>query len=312
MKMLSYPINLLLEKRRCLVVGGGPVAARKVGRLLQSKALVKVVAPTIVTSLETLAAADKIEICRRPFAEGDLEDVFLVFTASDNELLNAQVLALAQSKKIIVCAVDNNWAKADFLTPASCFESNLQLAVSSDGRACGHAKAVKNYLADHLDMLSFELTLIIYTIRTDRCDRKELFEPLSSSLIKQLALVWGLREFVLLVGSGGLELVTLAADNDAIDNVITAILKFSGLAEDAVHICKGQEAFVSLWQGIVREIGSDGKGRQQYLNLVERSGIRSQNVTGLIKLSQLMMQAPETAASCRLAWRNYEYYCRKQ
>jgi siroheme synthase (precorrin-2 oxidase/ferrochelatase) len=52
----SYPIVLThLDQTRCVVVGGGTVAERKVAALLDSAATVTVISPELTTQLRTWA-----------------------------------------------------------------------------------------------------------------------------------------------------------------------------------------------------------------------------------------------------------------
>ncbi|MBW1646321.1 MAG: uroporphyrinogen-III C-methyltransferase, partial [Deltaproteobacteria bacterium] len=66
-----YPVNLLLQDRPCLVVGGGPVAARKVAGLLAAGARVRVVAEKVTADLRQLAAAGRLELVQRSFVAAD-------------------------------------------------------------------------------------------------------------------------------------------------------------------------------------------------------------------------------------------------
>ncbi len=53
-----YPVNLILAGRRCLVVGGGPVALQKITGLLEAEARVHVLDATISKDIREAAAAD--------------------------------------------------------------------------------------------------------------------------------------------------------------------------------------------------------------------------------------------------------------
>ena len=114
--MNSYPVNLLLENRQCLVIGGGPVALRKVTRLLTAGAQVKVVAPEVIAGLKEMAVEERLEIILRKCREDDLADIFLAFFASDDRKFNQQMMLQAQSQRILSCAVDENWITGDFIT----------------------------------------------------------------------------------------------------------------------------------------------------------------------------------------------------
>ena len=109
--MKTYPANLLLENRKCLVVGGGKVAARKLDRLVESGADVKVVAAKASNKIKDLAEFEKLELLERNFEENDLENIFLAFAATDDRELNSKIFALAEKRGILCCVVDRNWKK---------------------------------------------------------------------------------------------------------------------------------------------------------------------------------------------------------
>ena len=68
-----YPVFLNLGGKKCVVVGGGQVALRKVKSLLGAGAEVKVVSPVLCAQLTELAETGEIGIAERPFQPGDLE-----------------------------------------------------------------------------------------------------------------------------------------------------------------------------------------------------------------------------------------------
>jgi uroporphyrin-III C-methyltransferase/precorrin-2 dehydrogenase/sirohydrochlorin ferrochelatase len=99
---LLYPSFLDLAGRRVLVVGGGPVAAGKIPRLLDAGARVVVVAPEVVGEIEQLP----VEIERRPFESADLDGSWYVVSAAPPDV-NAAVLRAATTRSVFVNAVDD-------------------------------------------------------------------------------------------------------------------------------------------------------------------------------------------------------------
>jgi len=145
-----YPVFLNLSGRSCLVVGGGTVAWRKINGLLESGARVLVVAPEPGSEVTEAAAAGRLEIRRRSFRADDLGDVFLVYAATDDTVINARILELARERGILAAAVDGNWRAGDFLTPARFHHAGVTVAVSSHGTSCCRSRDVKNELERYL------------------------------------------------------------------------------------------------------------------------------------------------------------------
>jgi uroporphyrin-III C-methyltransferase / precorrin-2 dehydrogenase / sirohydrochlorin ferrochelatase len=128
-----FPLFLKLEGRQVLVVGGGPVAAAKVGALLESGAAVTVVAPELHPVLIDFAKAGKISTAQRSYLASDLLGVWLVVAAAPPEV-NQSVAAAAGSLRLFVLAVDDTSAASAY--GAGTFRrGEITIAVSTNGRA---------------------------------------------------------------------------------------------------------------------------------------------------------------------------------
>jgi siroheme synthase-like protein len=99
-----YPVNLLLRGRRCLVVGGGRVAAQKVRGLLDAEADVHVIAPDVD---EAIAALPGVTIDRRAYRAGDVAGHRIVVAATNDPDLNHAVAAEAEAADIWVNVADD-------------------------------------------------------------------------------------------------------------------------------------------------------------------------------------------------------------
>ena len=128
---MQYPVNLVLDGRQCLVVGGGNVARRKVEGLMACGARVRVVAPRIDPGLRLLAEVAFDE--RRWLAE-DLDGVWLVIAATDDPAVNAAVYDAGQRAGIWVNGADDP-ANCSFTLPSVVRRGDLQVAVSTGGRS---------------------------------------------------------------------------------------------------------------------------------------------------------------------------------
>jgi len=146
----TYPINLLLTNRPCLVVGGGAVACRKIRGLLDVEALVTVVAIQVDTEILSLAEDHQLVLCRRPYQESDLEAMTLVFAATNKHEVNAAVMADCREKGILCCAVDEQWSAGDFITPASFQSDGVTVSISTGGHACKEAKRIRELVERYL------------------------------------------------------------------------------------------------------------------------------------------------------------------
>jgi siroheme synthase-like protein len=147
------PVDLLLEDRPCLVVGGGAVAARKVGHLLAAGARVTVVSAESCAAIEEWKRAGRLRHHPRNFRPGDLKGAFVVFAATDDNAVNGRVVRLCRQRRILCSAVDASWTKGDFITPALLRRPQFTLAVSTGGQSCRRARLIKDYLARHFDRL---------------------------------------------------------------------------------------------------------------------------------------------------------------
>lgn len=127
-----YPVMLQLEGKRCIVVGGGNVAERKVSGLLAAGACVTVISPELTMVLSNLVMSGDITHCCRPYQTGDLSGSSLVFAATDLGEVNQQILIEAGRLDILCSAADSPDASS-FVTPATVRRGELLLSVSASG-----------------------------------------------------------------------------------------------------------------------------------------------------------------------------------
>lgn len=99
-----YPINLRVDGQPCLVVGGGPVASRKVDGLLAARALVTVVAPHIV---EAIASRPEVRRKRRRYQPGEVAGYRLAIAATGEAAVDAQVYADGEAQGVLVNSADD-------------------------------------------------------------------------------------------------------------------------------------------------------------------------------------------------------------
>ncbi len=143
-----YPIVLELEGRPCLVVGGGAVAERKVEALLEAGARVTVVSPTATPHLERRAREGRIHRVARAWKGRDLVGHELVFVATDDGTVNAEVASEARRRGVWVNAADDP-AHCDFILPSVLRRGALTVAVSTGGASPALSRAIREELESY-------------------------------------------------------------------------------------------------------------------------------------------------------------------
>ena len=150
-----FSIELNLEGKNVLVVGGGRIALRKVKTLLPTGARITVVAPQFDPDFKSIDSSTtpngsaqndtltSVTLINRPYEPLDLRGIFMVFICTDQPAVNAQVSNDAHARRILV----NNacdYLDGDFIVPARMdFGENIAVTVSTQGRAPSLAKKLK-------------------------------------------------------------------------------------------------------------------------------------------------------------------------
>ncbi|HEX2023387.1 MAG TPA: bifunctional precorrin-2 dehydrogenase/sirohydrochlorin ferrochelatase [Acidimicrobiales bacterium] len=139
----SYPVNLILEGRRCLVVGGGAVAARKVEGLLACGAVVHVVAPEVS---DEIRGWPEVTVDERPYQQDDITGRRLVIAATNSSAVNRSVFLDCEAEGIWVCGADDP-ENCSFTLPSVVRRGSLVFTVSTGGRS----PAVARWLRERLE-----------------------------------------------------------------------------------------------------------------------------------------------------------------
>jgi uroporphyrin-III C-methyltransferase/precorrin-2 dehydrogenase/sirohydrochlorin ferrochelatase len=146
----SYPLVLDVSGRRTLVVGGGPVAARRAQSLVDAGALVDVVAPWLCEQLASLVADRRVTWSAREYAEGDVLGAWLVHTATGDRLTDDAVAAAANDARAWCVRADDASASAAWTPAVARTEDGVLVAVSGGGDP-GRSRAIRDAVASSLD-----------------------------------------------------------------------------------------------------------------------------------------------------------------
>jgi precorrin-2 dehydrogenase len=140
-----YPMMVDLTEKRCLVVGGGAVAERKVALLVECGAGVEVVSPKATARLMSLASSGRIRLRRRPVRAADLPGAFLVVVATDDPQVNREVAGRVKKTGGLVNVADDP-AACSFLVPSVVRRGDLTVAISTGGGSPALAKRLRQRL----------------------------------------------------------------------------------------------------------------------------------------------------------------------
>lgn len=145
----GYPVNLLVEGRRCVVVGGGRIAARKVEGLLDAGAVVHVVATRLGDEVAALRDQGRITADERAFTPSDLDDAWLAVAATDDPATNGAVFEAGEARRVWVNAADDP-EHCSFTLMSVVRQGDLVVTIGTGGRSPALAAYLKDRLAQEL------------------------------------------------------------------------------------------------------------------------------------------------------------------
>lgn len=186
--MAYFPMFVDIKKKKCLIVGGGTVALRKVQILLDFGADVVVVAPEVFPKIKEYP----VTVYQRNFEKEDLQGCELVVAATDDAGLNHEIAEAAQKQKIPVNAVDQQ-EDCSFIFPSYVREQELVGAFSSGGNSPVLTQYLKKYMAQILTAELGEANAYLGSIRPvvkreldTEAMRKKVYQQVLNELFKQI------------------------------------------------------------------------------------------------------------------------------
>ncbi|MBF8250587.1 MAG: siroheme synthase [Deltaproteobacteria bacterium] len=190
--MRYYPIYLDIRDKRCVVIGGGDVAERKVFSLLNAGAKVTVVSPAVTAVLKGISEAGRLEIKERPFSKRDLKGAFLAYAATDNEDINYKISEEARKMGVLLNIVDKP-EMCDFILPSVVERGPLSIAISTGGASPAFAKRLRLEMEE---MYGEEYSLFLeimaairrklLTKEVESVKKRKFFNKLASSSIPEM------------------------------------------------------------------------------------------------------------------------------
>ena len=160
-----YPAFLDLNGKKCLVIGGGEVALRKIKTLLECEAKVTVISPVFQPDLSRLAKSRTVLLIRRSYRSGDLEGSAIVISATDDAKTNKRVSEEAKEKGVLVNVVDDP-KRSDFIVPAIVRRGGLTIAVSTSGMSPALARKIRIKLEKEFGEEYASLVTLIEEVRS--------------------------------------------------------------------------------------------------------------------------------------------------
>jgi uroporphyrin-III C-methyltransferase/precorrin-2 dehydrogenase/sirohydrochlorin ferrochelatase len=144
----NYLVGLNLHGRRVVVVGGGTVAQRRLGLLVTAGADITVISRDVTPAVEGMAAAGRLTVLLRPYADGDLDGAWYAMACTDEPETNAAVVAEAERRRVF-CVRADVARLGTAVTPATARHDGLTLGVLAGG-AHRRSAAVRTALVEAL------------------------------------------------------------------------------------------------------------------------------------------------------------------
>ncbi|MGF7399784.1 bifunctional precorrin-2 dehydrogenase/sirohydrochlorin ferrochelatase [Thermoanaerobacterium thermosaccharolyticum] len=143
--MAYYPIMLNITNKKCLVIGGGNVAYRKILSLLEFGGTVTAIAPKFIKDIWELSKNNRIELIDRKYQKNDVQNYNLVIVATNDKMLNKEISKECIDNNIPVNVVDDK-ELSTFITPSVIRRGDLTISISTNGKSPLLSKRIREML----------------------------------------------------------------------------------------------------------------------------------------------------------------------
>jgi siroheme synthase-like protein len=147
--LAGFPANFIVAGRRCVVVGAGRIAARKIDGLLGAGADVLVIAPEAVDRIRDWAAAGTLAWEARPFVPEDLDTAWLAVTATGSPEVDRAVFEAGEARRVWTNSADDR-ANCSFTLMSVVRQGDLVVTIGTNGRSPALATFLKDHVATEM------------------------------------------------------------------------------------------------------------------------------------------------------------------
>jgi precorrin-2 dehydrogenase/sirohydrochlorin ferrochelatase len=184
--MARYPIYLDLAGKRVVVIGAGPVAARKANTLQKAGARVIIVAKKVDPAFEKSCNLPHVKVVISAYSKDYLAEAVLAIAATNDLELNRRIYKDCQKLEVL-CNVVDQPDLCDFYVPAVVKRGPLQIAISTDGNCPAYAGHLRKKLEDQFTEDHGRFVVELEAIRkhiieevADPAERKAILGQLAS------------------------------------------------------------------------------------------------------------------------------------
>jgi len=161
-----YPLFLKLSDARCVVIGGGDVAAQKVTQLLDCEATVTVISPTLTADLAALAQSGRIVWEDRMYRPGDLRGCLLAIGATDDREAHTAI-AQEAGRAGVLCNIVDEPDLCQFYVPSVLTQGDLKIAVSTNGFSPSLARKIRLELEEQFGPAYAQFLEVLGSLREE-------------------------------------------------------------------------------------------------------------------------------------------------
>lgn len=170
-----YPINLILNDRFVLVVGGGHIALRKIKRLLKESCKITVMAPEVVDEIEDLARKKAVYWEKKFYSAEDSKNFSLVISCTGNQKV-AEMISEESKKYHFLYNASDFPSLGNCTLPAHTEKGSIGISISTNGKSPAISKMlinrVKNAIPENMDRWLERVSVLRETLKTEIHDSK--------------------------------------------------------------------------------------------------------------------------------------------
>lgn len=196
-----FPVFIEIRDKKCVVIGGGAVAERKIKTLLNYGANITVISPKITKGIEKLIRSNKISHLKKTYTKNDLKDASIVVAATSNSAVNKQIV---EDARFLVNSVEGrkDYIRNDsirYIVPAIFEKEGLIVAISTEFPALSKTlrEEIKKYYGKDFASYIKYLKKLREELRekiSDAKKRRKIFREIASKEIVSILRQNGFRK----------------------------------------------------------------------------------------------------------------------